>query len=183
MDSSAISQKPVFYDDVTLERMIAFATGLDEVNRRAYAAIEAYKLERGGVTLIADLFGMSPETIKRGREDLDDPSRLPANRLRAPGAGRKGVFASQPGLEEEFDRLISTHIAGDPMNENIRWTDLNPALIAAKLRERGYVISESTARLELKKKDFRKRHVHRHSLVHPPDRHRHRRPGGTQHAV
>lgn len=38
--------------------------------RRAYAAVEAYKLGRGGVTLIANLFSMSPETIKKGQLDL-----------------------------------------------------------------------------------------------------------------
>ena len=65
------------YDEITNERMKRFAARLCEKDRRAYAAVEAYKLGQGGVTRIANLFGMSPETIKRGREDLDCPERLP----------------------------------------------------------------------------------------------------------
>lgn len=170
------TDKPLPYDEMTLSRMVSFAAGLNEVDRRAYAAVEAYKLGRGGVKGIAGLFGMSPETIKRGREDLDDSSRVPSGRLRAVGAGRKGVFAEQPGLEKAFDDLISSHIAGDPMNENVIWTDLQPALIAAKLQELGFTISESAVRVRLKKK-LQKTQTPQSS------RHRHLRSRRSQRAV
>ena len=143
------------YDETTNERMKRFAARLSEKDRRAYAAVEAYKLGQGGVTRIADLFGMSPETIKRGRDDLDSPDRLPpSGRQRATGAGRKGVFAEQPGLESAFDKLVETHIAGDPMNADVVWTDLQPSEIVAKLADQGYRITENTVRAVLKKKRF-----------------------------
>lgn len=122
------------YDEVTHKRMIQFASRLSETNRRAYAAVEAYKLGRGGVTAISRLLKISPETVKRGQEDLDSPERLPeAGRQRRQGAGRRGVCAEQPGLETAFDKLLEHHIAGDPMNEDVTWTDLQPSVIVRDL--------------------------------------------------
>ena len=137
----------VEYDKVTADRIKTFAGRLSERDRRAYAAIEAYKLGRGGVSYIARLLGMSPETIKKGQRDLDEPGRLPeGDRQRQVGAGRKGVFSEQPGLQEAFEKLIETHTAGDPMNADLKWTDLQPAQIAAKLNKQGFKLSENTAR-------------------------------------
>ncbi len=48
--------------------MKRMAESLSERDRRAYAAVEAYKIGYGGVRAIARLFEMSTETIKRGRE-------------------------------------------------------------------------------------------------------------------
>ena len=142
------------YDQITSERMKQLAARLSEIDRRAYAAVEAYRLGQGGVTYIGKLFGMSPETIKRGREDLDSPDRLPSSgRQRAAGAGRKGVFAEQPGLEAAFDDLVKTHIAGDPMNADVVWTDLQPSKMVDKLADKGYFITENTVRAAFKKKN------------------------------
>ena len=139
--------KPVEYDEVTKARMKAFAGRLSEKDLRAYAAVEAYKLERGGVAFICDLLGMSPETIKKGQRDLDDPARLPSGeRQRVAGAGRKGVFMEQPGLQEAFRTLIESHTAGDPMNADIKWTDLQPSDIITKLKGQGFELSENTVR-------------------------------------
>jgi len=138
---------PIEYDEVTKARMKIFAERLCEIDLRAYAAVEAYKLGRGGVMFIAELFEMSPETIKRGQQDLDDPSRLPSgNRQRKPGAGRKGVLVEQPGLEQAFQSAIETHTAGDPMNADIKWTDLQPSQIIGKLSQEGFELSENTVR-------------------------------------
>ena len=127
--------------------MKTFAQSLSEKDRRAYAAVEAYKLGPGGVTFIAGLFGMSPETIKKGQRDLDDPTRVPcATRQRVDGAGRKGVLVEQPGLEEAFDEVIDSHTAGDPMNADVRWTDLQPSEVVDKLRAEGFGLSENTVR-------------------------------------
>jgi hypothetical protein len=98
------------------------------------------------------LLEISPETIKRGREDLDSPERLPlSGRQRHDGAGRKGVCYEQEGLDEAFDELLEGHIAGDPMNEDIIWTDLQPSTIVSELGLRGYSVSENTVRALLKK--------------------------------
>lgn len=62
---------------------------LNERDRRIYAAVEATKLGRGGVQYIAELLGCDPKTIRRGREDLENPQRLEPGRIRKRGGGRK----------------------------------------------------------------------------------------------
>lgn len=146
------------YDEAAIERMKRLAESFSERDRRAYVATEAYKLGWGGVRAAARLFGMSTETIKRGRDDLKSPGRLPApERQRHVGAGRKGICFEQVGLEAAFDALVKTHLAGDPMNEGVVWTDLQPSGMVAKLAEQGFSISENTVRALLKKKEIRKR--------------------------
>lgn len=49
---------------------------LSEKDRRRYAAVEAEKLGHGGVQYIADLFGCDDETIRHGRDDIE---QLPAD--------------------------------------------------------------------------------------------------------
>jgi Rhodopirellula transposase DDE domain len=130
-----------------------FANTLSEIDRRAYAAIEAYKLGHGGVSIISRLLEISPETIKRGQRDLDSPERLPqGGRLRHKGAGRPGICAEQPGLADALEGLLENRIAGDPMNEDIKWTDLQPSTIVTKLAQQGYSITENTVRALLKKR-------------------------------
>ena len=71
--------------------------------------------------------------------------------------GRKGVCSEQRGLEAPFDTLVETPLGGDPMNEDVVWTDLQPPGIVAKLTDQGFSISNNTARELLKK-----RHPHPH---------------------
>ena len=150
-----MAEQNIFYDETTRGRMIAFAARLPERDLRAYAAVEAYKLGRGGVGFISDLLSISTETIKRGQRELDDPELLPSgSRQRHPGAGRIGVLAEQPGLDEAFDAIVEDRRAGDPMNPDVTWTDLLPREIAERLGERGFHISETTARALLKTKNF-----------------------------
>ena len=59
---------------------------LSEKDRRRYAAVEAEKLGHGGVKYIADLFGCDEDTIRRGREDVEQlPHDEAARRTRKKG--------------------------------------------------------------------------------------------------
>lgn len=66
-----------------------------EDDRRRYAAIEAAKLEHGGLDYIAGLLGCDPKTIRRGQQDLQDLQArplqdiVPSERVR-----KKGVEAN-----------------------------------------------------------------------------------------
>jgi hypothetical protein len=64
---------------------------LNEKDRRRYAAVEASKLGYGGRVYIAGLLGCDEKTIRRGWRELDDPSTLPAGRVRK--KGRKEVLS------------------------------------------------------------------------------------------
>jgi hypothetical protein len=65
---------------------------LDEQQRRWVAAREATRLGHGGFQRIAEITGLHPETIRRGRDELAADLRTrPADRVRLPGGGRPRV--------------------------------------------------------------------------------------------
>jgi hypothetical protein len=65
---------------------------LDEQQRRWLVALESQKLGHGGDTRLAQITGLHPDTIRRGREELDaELDGRPADRVRNPGAGRPPV--------------------------------------------------------------------------------------------
>ena len=74
------------------QQMNLFMSRLDEQQRRWYAAIEARKLGHGGTTLMAKITGLSVETIRRGRYELEnDLADRPVDRVRQAGGGRKTI--------------------------------------------------------------------------------------------
>ena len=65
---------------------------LDEQQRRWVAAREAIRLGHGGFQRIAEITGLHPETIRRGRDELHDELRnRPVDLIRLPGGGRPRV--------------------------------------------------------------------------------------------
>lgn len=107
---------------------------LSEQGRRLYAAVEAQKLPRGGQHYIAELLGCTAKTIRRGLRELADPTTLPAaGRIRQPGGGRKRLLDQAPELDGQFAQVLQDNTAGDPMNGDIRWTNLTAGKIAAQL--------------------------------------------------
>jgi hypothetical protein len=65
---------------------------LDEQQQRWYVALEAKKLGHGGITLLSQITGMSADTIRRGRNELDEElTGRPVDRMRLPGGGRPPV--------------------------------------------------------------------------------------------
>lgn len=77
-------------DQAEHQLMNLFMSRLDEQQRRWYAAIEAKKLGHGGSTLTAKITGLSVETIRRGRYELEgELVDRPINKVRKPGGGRK----------------------------------------------------------------------------------------------
>lgn len=62
---------------------------LDEQQRRWIAGREAMRLGHGGFQRIAEITGLHPETIRRGRDELEAELRTrPVDRVRLPGGGR-----------------------------------------------------------------------------------------------
>ena len=65
---------------------------LDEQQRRWVTAREAMRLGHGGFQRIAEITGLHPETIRRGRDELDNELRdRPTDQVRLPGGGRPRV--------------------------------------------------------------------------------------------
>jgi hypothetical protein len=63
--------KKRFYASKTEEAMQMFAATLNERDFRRYAAVEALKLEHGGIEYIARLLNIDPKTIRRGIKEME----------------------------------------------------------------------------------------------------------------
>jgi hypothetical protein len=73
-------------------RMNLLLSRLDEQQRRWYGALEAERLGPGGIQLVAQMTGLDPKTIQRGREELAaELTERPADRVRQVGGGRRPV--------------------------------------------------------------------------------------------
>src|SRR5258708_24229958 len=70
---------------------------LTERQCRVWLGAEARELGSGGVRVVADAVGVSPDTVRRGRDELDDPQPLEVGRSRVPGGGRKRARGPGPG--------------------------------------------------------------------------------------
>lgn len=133
---------------------------LGEKDRRRYAAVEAMKLGSDGVKYIAELLGCSEKTVRRGITELESLPEEPPDEpgQRRVGGGRKGYAENHPGIDEQFLKVMDNHTAGNPMNDQVIWTDLTPQEIAERL-EQDYQakVSKSVVRKLLKKHQFRRR--------------------------
>lgn len=117
-------------------QMRAFYHTLSEKDRRRYAAIEARKLGYGGISYIARVLGCTRPTIHQG---LDELKALPEDEAgegqRRKGGGRKAFDETLPEIDQQFLEVLRDYTAGDPTNENVRWTNLTQQEIRERLYE------------------------------------------------
>jgi Rhodopirellula transposase DDE domain len=86
---------------------------------------------------------------------------LPTDQIRHEGGGRKGVIQTLENIEKVFLTVIEDHIAGDPMNNKIRWISLSRAEVSAKMKELGMNVSRNIVRKLMKKQRLVKRKIQR----------------------
>ncbi len=115
---------------------------LDERARRLWAATEARAAGRGGFTAVLQATGMSSRTLARGLCELDSSDKLPPNRVRRPGAGRKAAKTLDPGLVVALEELVEPATRGDPESP-LRWTCKSLRRLSEELRARGYQASRT----------------------------------------
>ncbi|MDM8557114.1 ISAzo13 family transposase [Desulfococcaceae bacterium HSG7] len=130
---------------------------LSEKERRKYAAVEAIKLPHGGITYIAGLFRCGRKTVHIGIKELNDPENTDKNRIRRVGGGRKSAIDTIRNINAVFLEVIEDHTAGDPMDSNIKQTNLSQRPIAEKMKEKGIEISAAVIKKLLKINNFKKR--------------------------
>jgi hypothetical protein len=155
------------YDQAHEDLMRLYCASLPEDHRRRYAAVEALKIGRGGITYVANVLRMSRRTIYTGIRELDAmdegdgaPPQRPsgnAKRVRRPGGGRPRVTKRQAGLQDTVEDILEAHSAGSPTDPNVFWTDLKPMSLAAELLRRGYAIGRNTAGRLLARAGYRRR--------------------------
>jgi hypothetical protein len=85
------------YPSAVEQAMLVTYASLNERQRRLYAANEALKLGRGGITYVAQLFDCHRKTVQRGWAELQTgASSLPPHRARKKGAAAVAACRSGP---------------------------------------------------------------------------------------
>jgi hypothetical protein len=114
---------------------------LNERDRCLALAAEAKSWGRGGITVVHHATGASRTTIRRGLAELaDNPAERSADRVRAPGGGRKKSEIANPELVDVLDGLIEPETRGDPESP-LRWTTKSTRHLAAELSGMGHSVS------------------------------------------
>jgi len=125
---------------------------LDERRRRLWAAAEAMALGRGGLTAVASATGLQRATIRVGVRELQGgpstsseaaPVADQAQRVRAPGGGRKRLTTEDPTLVQDLEALVEPVTRGDPMSP-LRWTCKSTRQLAVELVRQGHQVSHTT---------------------------------------
>jgi transposase len=147
------------YSNEVEQSMKEFFNSLSEKDSRRYAAVEAQKLGRCGISYIAKVLGCSRTTIYAGQKELGAlPEKKQDSRIRRKGAGRKGYEETHAALDEAFLAILKDDIAGDPMNEKVRWTQLTHDDMKQRLSAQFTIqVSSTVIKKLLKKHGFKRR--------------------------
>jgi hypothetical protein len=76
-------------DQALHHQMNLLLARLDDQQRRWYVAVESNRIGHGGDQLLAQITGLAPHTIQRGRRELAAAlAERPTDRVRVSGGGR-----------------------------------------------------------------------------------------------
>jgi hypothetical protein len=94
----SICQRPDPHPDKRIHhRMNLLLSRMDEQQRRWYVGLESMKIGHGGDARLSQITGLNAETIRRGREELEnDLNDRPPDRVRREGGGRPSVEKKIP---------------------------------------------------------------------------------------
>jgi len=154
------NQKTIDYPAATQKQIKKFYRSLSEKDKRRYAGIEALKLGRGGIVYIADLLECDRKTVRKGIEELKRMSKrnVDPKRIRRKGGGRKPYYVKHESIDQQFLDVLQDNTAGDPMREEVIWTNLKPNEICRYLtRDHNQCVSTTVIYQLLEKYDYRQR--------------------------
>lgn len=135
--------------------MRKFYSQLSEKDRRSYAAVEALKFGHGGQQYICEVLGCCPKVLTIGKSDLS--CTVIADRIRKKGGGPKRILDSNLELGVLFLDIINNYTAGDPMRDDIKWTNLSVSDIIEKFETKGFSVSAYVVKQLLLANNFVKR--------------------------
>jgi len=70
---------------------------LNERNRRRFVGVLVNERDRGGISQLAEVTGLSRTTIARGRREIERASKKQSSKIRQSGAGRPLVEKNSRG--------------------------------------------------------------------------------------
>lgn len=125
---------------------------LDERSTRLMLAAEARSLGHGGIAAVARAAGASRSRVQQGVAELERREE-PTDRVRRPGAGRKPVTVTDPGIVEALLSLVEPTRRGDPESA-LSWTTLSLKHLAGELAKQGHPVSTWTVANLLRAQGF-----------------------------
>ena len=151
-------QKP--YGPAIEQQVCQYYQSLSEKDRRRFAAVQAITLGHGGIQDIAQVLGCDPQTVQEGMRELkqlpDDPA---GKRVRKPGGGRKKTEVKHAALIQQVQDTIKDRTAGDPMREDVVWTDVTPQEISDSLQAQAVSVGPRIVRRILDTLGFARRQM------------------------
>lgn len=112
---------------------------LDERAQRLTLAAEARSLGHGGIAAVARASGASRSRVQQGVAELEG-GQGPTGRVRRPGAGRKPVTQTDPGVVDALLSLVEPTRRGDPESA-LCWTTLSLKRLVEELATLGHQVS------------------------------------------
>lgn len=125
---------------------------LDERAVRLTLAAEARSLGHGGIVAVARAAGVSQSRVQRGVAELEAGAG-PSGRVRRPGAGRRPITQTDPGIVDALLGLVEPTRRGDP-ESTLCWTTLSTKNLAAELTAQGHPVSAAKVAQLLKAEGF-----------------------------
>jgi Rhodopirellula transposase DDE domain len=117
---------------------------LDEKARRLTLGAVARAAGDGGIGAVARVTGASWQTVADGAAELACGQVAPAGRVRRPGAGRKKLAETDPGLLPALLALVKDSSRGDPESP-LMWTTKSVKHLSGELTVQGHACSPQTA--------------------------------------
>jgi hypothetical protein len=117
---------------------------LDERARRLTLGAVARAAGDGGTGAVARLAGASWQTVADGAAELESGQVVPPGRVRRPGAGRKKLAETGPGLVPALLGLVQDSTRGDPESP-LAWTTRSAVNLSQELARQGHACSPQTA--------------------------------------
>src|SRR3989338_1934080 len=141
---------------------------LNERDRRLFAAFETLKLGYGGQKYICKILGCDNEIISRGIKELKEDS-IEEQQIRKGGGGRKRCIDTIKDINSVFLLVLKNYTAGNPMAENVLWTNLTQKDISEKMKTNGINVSVTVVKQLLKKHGYVKRKAQKKKTmkIHP----------------
>ena len=125
---------------------------LDERQRRLYLGSEARALGSGGVAAVARVSGVPRQTVQAGADELAAGAEV-LGRVRRPGAGRRPLTETDPGLVPALLGLVGGSTRGDP-GSPLTWTTKSVRNLARELTAAGHRVSQEKVAQLLREQGF-----------------------------
>ena len=143
------------FDKQTEKRFRRLFNSLGEKDARHFAGA-IYNISKN-MKYVCALLNVCEKTVRKGLAEISDEVDMEFDgRQRSSGGGRKSKWDDKD-LNECFLKVIEPHTAGDPEDENIKWTHLTVLEIMEMLKEQGFHVSRNTMIKVLKHHNFKKR--------------------------